>query len=233
MSRCKLSGMKKVALLGYLALLCLILALAVDVSGQGSLSSQVLRLLARANRWTAAQTFAESATATQASSGSATDHLIVVPDATNWHLGILNTTYSTNRDSAFNLLQQNDGMGSLQVGLTAISIDPTVGVVYTSDLVLDAAVSTVSVANVGANSCGTTAASIAGKPNAFAITVGATGGTQCRVTFPDAAPTRRHCTAADETTTIAVRATYVDTTHTDFLGDFTAGDVVTALCLAR
>lgn len=91
---------------------------------------------------------------------------------------------------------------------------------------------TLTVANVGANSCGTSAASVAGNQNAFAVTVGATSGTQCRVTLPTAA-TRWHCVSTDETTTIATRAVAVDTTHVDLLGAFVAGDVVTAICLER
>lgn len=90
-----------------------------------------------------------------------------------------------------------------------------------------------SVANVGANSCGTTAATVAGNDNNGIITVGATAGTQCRVAFTVAATTRRECTVTDSTTTVATRATYVDTTHTDFLGAFVAGDVVTYVCIAR
>lgn len=92
---------------------------------------------------------------------------------------------------------------------------------------------TPAVANVGANSCGTTAATIAGNNNAGEITVGATLGTQCRVTFTVAAPTRRVCTVTDATTTIATRATYVDSTHTDFLGAFVAGDIVAYHCFAN
>ena len=91
----------------------------------------------------------------------------------------------------------------------------------------------VAVGNVGANSCGTTAATIAGNDNVGQITVGATAGTQCRVTFVTAAATRRHCTVTDSTTTIATRATYVDTTHTDFFGAFVAGDLVNYVCFAR
>lgn len=90
-----------------------------------------------------------------------------------------------------------------------------------------------SVANVGANSCGTTAATIAGNNNAGEITVGTVAGTQCRVTFTIAAPTRRVCTVTDATTTIATRATYVDSTHTDFLGAFVAGDIVAYHCFAN
>lgn len=91
----------------------------------------------------------------------------------------------------------------------------------------------VAVANVGANSCGTTAATIAGGNNAFVITVGATSGSQCRVAFTFAATTEWDCAANDDTTTVAVRTTPVDTTHTDLIGAFTAGDRVTGICFPR
>lgn len=89
------------------------------------------------------------------------------------------------------------------------------------------------VANVGANTCGTTAATIAGGNNAFVFTVGATAGTQCRVQFTLAATTEWDCAASDDTTTVAVRTTPVDTTHTDFIGTFTAADKVTGICFPR
>lgn len=89
-----------------------------------------------------------------------------------------------------------------------------------------------SVANVGANSCGTTAATIAGGASSFEITVGATAGSQCRVTLP-AAPNSWNCAANDSTTAVLTRTTPVDTTHVDFKGVFTAGDVITGVCIAR
>lgn len=89
------------------------------------------------------------------------------------------------------------------------------------------------VANVGANSCGTTTATIAGNNNAFVITVGTVAGTQCRVAFTFAATTEWDCAASDDTTTVAVRTTPVDTTHTDLIGTFTAGDKVTGICFPR
>ena len=89
------------------------------------------------------------------------------------------------------------------------------------------------VANVGANSCGTTAATIAGNNNLLTVTVGATAGTQCRVTFTITAANAWGCTANDDTTTTAVRTTPVDTTHVDLIGAFVAGDNVTATCFAR
>lgn len=89
------------------------------------------------------------------------------------------------------------------------------------------------VANVGANSCGTSAASIAGNNTVSVTTVGATAGTQCRIAFTFAATTEWDCAANDDTTTVAVRTTPVDTTHTDIIGTFTAGDKVTAVCFPR
>lgn len=89
------------------------------------------------------------------------------------------------------------------------------------------------VANVGANSCGTTTATIAGNQISGVITVGATAGTQCRVTFSTAAPVARDCTVTDSTTTVATRATVVDTSNTDFLGAFVAGDKITYQCTVR
>ena len=90
-----------------------------------------------------------------------------------------------------------------------------------------------SVANVGADSCGTTAATIAGTDNAGIVTVGATAGTQCRVTFSAAAATRRLCIVNNETTANLARTTYVSVTTTDFLGTFVAGYVLAYVCLAR
>lgn len=91
----------------------------------------------------------------------------------------------------------------------------------------------VTVANVGANSCGTTAATIAGNQISGVITVGTVAGTQCRVTFSTAAPVARDCTVTDSTTTAATRATVVSTTATDFFGAFVAGDKVTYVCTVR
>lgn len=89
------------------------------------------------------------------------------------------------------------------------------------------------VANVGANSCGTSTATIAGNNNAGEVTVGATSGTQCRITFTVTAPTKWQCTASDESTAVLVRGVPVDTTHADLVGVFTAADVVTYICFPR
>lgn len=122
-----------------------------------------------------------------------------------------------------------NGFGSSKLRLT-IS-DTALTLSSGTDLVTTG--NTTTVANVGANSCGTTAATIVGNDNNGAITVGATAGTQCRVAFATAAPNSRDCTTTDGTTTIATRATFVDSTHTDFLGAFVAGDKVVYICVAR
>lgn len=92
---------------------------------------------------------------------------------------------------------------------------------------------TPSVANVGANSCGTSAATIAGNNNAGAVTVGATSGTQCRITTTITAPNRWHCAASNETTAALARCVHVDTTHFDLVGVFVAGDVVSYVANPR
>lgn len=90
-----------------------------------------------------------------------------------------------------------------------------------------------SVANVGANSCGTSAATVTGNDTVGFVTVGATSGTQCRVTFTAAATTRRVCLINNETTANLARSTVVSTTATDFFGTFVGGDVISYLCFVR
>lgn len=92
---------------------------------------------------------------------------------------------------------------------------------------------TPAVANVGADSCGTSAAAIAGENNAGRVTVGATAGTQCRITTTVTAPTAWECTASNTTTAALARCVPVDTTHFDLVGVFTAGDVISYVAFAR
>lgn len=86
------------------------------------------------------------------------------------------------------------------------------------------------VSNTSANSCGTTAATIAGTAETGIITVGATSGTSCTVTFAVAAPTRRQCVVTNETTGVAVKATYSSSTVSLFAGTFAASDVLAYIC---
>lgn len=91
------------------------------------------------------------------------------------------------------------------------------------------------VANVAANSCGTTAATVnaTSTSNAGEITVGATSGTQCRLTFAAAAPNAWACSATNNTTAALARGVRVDTTHADLMGAFVAGDVISYQCTPR
>ncbi len=96
---------------------------------------------------------------------------------------------------------------------------------------------TPAVANIGANSCGTDAATIAGTDNAWQITVGATAGTACRVTFDTTAPTSWFC-AVGNSTTLTLNATPHMTASTATTADitataFVAGDKLTGVCFAR
>lgn len=94
------------------------------------------------------------------------------------------------------------------------------------------------VANIGANSCGTTAATPGGTDNAPTITVGATAGTACRLTFDTTAPNGWNCTWSNKSThTLAATpfqsadtATTADVTAATAFG---AGDVLTGTCFAR
>lgn len=86
------------------------------------------------------------------------------------------------------------------------------------------------VSNTSANSCGTTAATIAGTAETGIVTVGATSGTSCTMTFAVAAPNRRQCVVTNETTGVAVKATYSSTTVSLFAGTFAASDVLAYIC---
>ena len=91
---------------------------------------------------------------------------------------------------------------------------------------------TPSVANVGVNSCGTTAATIAGTDTAGKVTVGATSGTECRITFAIAFTNAPSCTVSNETTANLTR-TQSTTTTADLEGTFVGGDVLAYICLGR
>lgn len=89
---------------------------------------------------------------------------------------------------------------------------------------------TPTVSNTTANSCGTTAATITGNDATGVITVGATAGTNCTITFVKAAPTRRQCTVTNETTANLSRSTFLTTTTSTVEGTFVAGDLISYVC---
>lgn len=101
-----------------------------------------------------------------------------------------------------------------QAGFTATGVAPTVG-------------------NVGANSCGTTTATIAGSNQSGEITVGATSGTQCRVTTSQPAPATWNGSCNNVSTNADCTLTRVDTTHFDLIGTFGAGNVLTFITIPR
>lgn len=86
------------------------------------------------------------------------------------------------------------------------------------------------VGNVGANSCGTSTATIAGINSAGKVTVGATAGTACRITFSSAWTNAPSCVVTNETTANLARATSTTTTA-DLAGTFVAGDVLAYSCV--
>lgn len=88
------------------------------------------------------------------------------------------------------------------------------------------------VSNTSANSCGTTTATITGTDTTGVITVGATSGTSCTLTFNVAALNRRQCWANDETTAVLTRYIYLTTTTAKIDGVFTAGDKISYGCIA-
>lgn len=92
---------------------------------------------------------------------------------------------------------------------------------------------TPAVTNTSANSCGTTAATIAGNNNVGSVTVGATAGTSCTVTFTTTAPVQWICQINDATTSVLATATPTSTTVSIFKGTFTAGDTINYLCFPR
>jgi hypothetical protein len=86
------------------------------------------------------------------------------------------------------------------------------------------------VANTSANSCGTTAATIVGNDMAGKITVGATAGTSCTITFGTAWPNAPSCHTDDETTANLQRPTSTTTTLI-IAGTMVAGDVINYGCV--
>lgn len=87
------------------------------------------------------------------------------------------------------------------------------------------------VTNTSANSCGTTAATLVGSDTAGKVTVGATSGTSCTITFTAAFTNAPACSVSDETTAVLARATSTTTTVI-LAGVFTAADVLSYNCIS-
>lgn len=89
------------------------------------------------------------------------------------------------------------------------------------------------VTNTAANTCGTTAATIAASSTdtAGAITVGATSGTSCTVTFAAPYTSAPVCLAQNNTAGTVLAQPASTTTAVVIVGTFTAADVLTYMCL--
>lgn len=142
---------------------------------------------------------------------------------------------STTSAQLFGIISDETGTGVLVGNTSPTLVSPVLGAATATTVTSGYYIgngSGLAVANVGANSCGTTAATVAGGASSFEVTVGATSGTQCRVTLPTA-PTRWNCISTDTSTAVLTRISPVDTTHVDILGVFTAADVISVTCVAR
>lgn len=87
------------------------------------------------------------------------------------------------------------------------------------------------VADVGAASCGTTAAAMSATATNHGgkVTVGATSGTECRITFTTTWPAAPACFVNNETTANLARAISTTTT-VDLEGTFVGADVLAWIC---
>ena len=86
------------------------------------------------------------------------------------------------------------------------------------------------VASTTSNSCGTTSPTIAGTDSAGKVTVGATSGTSCTVTFGTAYANAPACQANNETTSNLMRSTTTTTTAI-IAGTMVGGDVLSYVCI--
>lgn len=81
------------------------------------------------------------------------------------------------------------------------------------------------VSNTSANSCGTTAATLVGTDNAGKVTVGATGGTSCTITFAVAYTNAPPCVASNGYTTTSTTTTLI------VAGTMAAAEVWSYICI--
>jgi hypothetical protein len=127
--------------------------------------------------------------------------------------------------------------GDLLLATRAVTTDtaPTIRMRVDSEgtVILPSTSPTPAVSNTSANSCGTTAATIAGNNNTGVITVGATGGTDCTLTFTTTAPVGWNCSANNNTTGVPLGTIPTSTTVVRVVGVFAAADVLGYICFPR
>jgi len=126
---------------------------------------------------------------------------------------------------------QDSGTGHWDLGEAALGVRTgyfATGVALDNNLSLRAGAPTV--ANIGANSCGTTAATITGNNSFSRTTVGATSGTACRVTFSSAWANAPACACNNEVTSNLCEVTLPTTAKVDLVGTFVAADTLSLVC---
>lgn len=131
------------------------------------------------------------------------------------------------------LTTENGGTGTLRaLRIGDAGVATSFGGAATGTTFLTAAMTSVS--STSANSCGTTSPTLGtGALNsAGTFTVGATSGTDCTLTFSQAAPHFWTCGVADTTTANLMRAVPTTTTTTKIQGVMVAADVIQYACNA-
>ena len=122
----------------------------------------------------------------------------------------------------------NDGSGAETFSVTAAGTTVASGTLTGKHLLGGGSAPAVS--NTSANSCGTTAASLVGTDTAGKVTVGATAGTSCTITFVASWANAPACVVTNETSANLARATSTTTTVI-VAGTFVAGDVLAYSCV--
>lgn len=137
------------------------------------------------------------------------------------------------------VISDETGSGALVFANTPTLVTPVLGAATGTSVVLSADAKArhlvgngvaPAVTNTSSNSCGTTAATIDGTDAAGKVTVGATSGTSCTVTFVAAYAKAPACAASNETTAALVRATST-VSAVVLAGSFTAADVLAYNCV--
>ncbi len=161
--------------------------------------------------------------------------------ATNISGNALVTTDDTSTNATYYpLFQTGSGTYPAKTATTALTYNPSTavfsstaftGTTFNGARFLSTGTAP-TVAGTTTNSCGTSGApSIAGKDQAFVITVGGTSATSCRVTFNVAFTNAPVCTANAQTTTAAMKVA-TTTTYVDIsAAALTVGEKIYGQCL--
>lgn len=173
---------------------------------------------------------------------TAADSYLRIGNAEDALNGYYNIMFGYQGNRAFMGFQETDNTGQTKGDLVfgvrsdTSSSNPTevMRIDSNDSLIFPRTSPTPAVSNTSANSCGTTAATIAGNNVVGTVTVGATGGTDCTLTFSSTAPVEWICQANNQTTTANLVSTIpASTTTARLVGTFGAADKLNYLCIAR